>query len=61
MGRKKRFLFTEPRMLSSRVERSDLEKVQELLDRENKSIQEFLNECVRAYISGSLNEKGAQQ
>jgi hypothetical protein len=58
MGRKKKFLFDEPRMFSARVERSDLEKVQELLDRENRTVQEFINECVREYISGSLEEKG---
>jgi len=55
MGRKKKFQFTNPKMFSARVETEDYDKAHFLLEKENKSIQEFVNECVRSYISGTLN------
>jgi hypothetical protein len=60
MGRKKKFLFKEPKMLASRIEKSDFEKISFLLENNNISVQEFINTIVRQYISGNINLSGSE-
>lgn len=56
--RKKKFVF--PRMLSARVEGSDLLEFEKLVKyRDGKTIQEFMNIMVTNYISGNLFMSGS--
>jgi len=57
MGRKKKNTFTEMKMLSSRIEKSDFLKLENLfVDRKGKKkpLQEVMNVFVRSCISGSI-------
>ena len=59
MGRRKKHTFKEPKMLSSRIENSDVLKIEQLLKRDRATVQEFLNEICRLYISGSIVMSGS--
>ncbi len=57
--RRKKQTFTDPKMLSSRVERTDYVKLEELLIKDRLNVQDFLNTAVRSYISGSVVVSGS--
>jgi len=55
MGRKRREGFDEPHMLTSRVERYNYYKFEDLFKRrDGKSLQELMNLFVIQYISGNI-------
>ncbi len=57
--RRRKQTFTDPKMLSSRVERSDYVKLEECLNRDRLTVQDFLNKAVVSYISGALSLSGS--
>lgn len=57
--RRRKQTFIDPKMLSSRVERSDYNKLEELLIKDRLNVQDFLNTAVRSYISGSVVMSGS--
>ena len=57
--RRKKQVFTDPKMLSSRVERADYSKFDMCLIRDRLSVQDFLNKAVVSYISGAIILSGS--
>jgi len=57
--RRKKQTFTDPKMLSSRLERTDYLKLEELLVRDHLSVQDFLNKVVVSYLSGGISLSGS--
>lgn len=51
--------FYDVKMLSSRVERVDYEKLEQMLETKNLSVQQFLNSMVRSFISGTVQYSGS--
>lgn len=57
MRRKERFI--ETKMLSARVEKIDHWKLEDCLNRDNLTIQQWLNSMVRSYVSGNIVFSGS--
>jgi hypothetical protein len=60
MPRQRKKPFTQPKMLSSRVEMSDYNKLELKLLKENLSVQDFLNLVVVNYVSGAFSISGSK-
>lgn len=60
MGRRRKQGFTNMKMLSSRVEAGDFDKLEYILKtRDAKTLQEFVNIVVRNYVSGTVGLSGS--
>lgn len=46
-------------MLSSRIEMSDYQKLDEFLENKNLSVQQLVNSMVRSVISGTVDFSGS--
>lgn len=51
--------FTQTKMLSSRIEMSDYQKLDEFLENKNLSVQQLVNSMVRSVISGTVEFSGS--
>ena len=51
--------FTQTKMLSSRVEQTDYDQLEQKLESQNLSVQQFVNGVVRSFISGTLVHSGS--
>lgn len=59
MGRRKKPGFTNMKMLASRVEESDYDKFESLIELTGKSLQQVVNLFVVNYISGNIYLSGS--
>lgn len=59
MPNRKKEKFKQTKMLSSRVEQLDYDKLETLLTSQNLSVQQFVNSVVRGYISGTIQFSGS--
>jgi len=59
MPNRRKEKFKETKMLSSRIEQSDYVKLEELLENQNLSVQQFVNSMVRSFISGAIQHSGS--
>lgn len=59
MSNRRKQKFLQTKMLSSRVEQTDYDKLEQKLQTENLSVQQFVNSVVRSYVSGTLTYSGS--
>ena len=59
MPNRKKQRFSQAKMLSSRVENTDYLQLETLLEKQNLSVQQFVNSVVRSYISGTIAYSGS--
>jgi len=51
--------FKDPRMISARVERSDVEKFEEIIGAQRYvTLQDFINHTIKMFISGAIHVEG---
>ena len=51
--------FTQTKMLSSRIEQTDYDQLEQLLENKNLSVQQFINSMVRSFLSGTVEYSGS--
>lgn len=59
MPNRKKEKFQDVKMLSSRIEREDFSKLEKMLEIKNISVQQFMNNIVRSFISGTIEYSGS--
>jgi len=59
MPNRRKEKFKQTKMLSSRVEQTDYDKLEAVLEDKNLSVQQWMNSAVRSTISGTLSFSGS--
>ncbi|MDO8659921.1 MAG: hypothetical protein Q7K54_04990 [Candidatus Parcubacteria bacterium] len=58
MPNRRKEKFRDVKMLSSRIEKEDYLKLEQMLESKNLSVQQFMNNMVRSFISGTVQVSG---
>lgn len=59
MPNRRKEKFANVKMLSSRIEKEDFDKLEQMLEIKNLSLQQLLNSFVRSFISGTVQYSGS--